>query len=367
MWVWKPWTGRGFLSALIILLFKINLAASTGLTCRRDLEELLGQPPQSFFSQSDPAPSQDFAVSVNALRGVLDRLLQKKVDPHHAPYVLTHNRKTKRVVVIVHGLLGTPLQMYPLAHAYFEKGYNVVVTLLDGHAVSRTELHRLSLDPKLLVERFKDSLKFTVDLSRLLGDEIIVSGFSLGGALGLKTALTNEIQPVALGLLAPALKEHPFARRVAKPKYDKYFEWRTQFSDALKSGLFLETQNPYFWSDLPGGVSETEFLGGAYSRMPTGALALIPELSNRLLPQIEKHSHLALPMHLTISEADYHVDFRALDDLAGRLDVSDSTVLRFTKSQNIAHLDLLLGKDSQDQFLFQSQVEWMASHFPPNE
>lgn len=355
-----------FILTTLATSFVPRVPLATGLTCRQDLDSLLGQPPDHFFSSTDSPPARDFSSIVGVFEGIRKRLIERGIDPGHAPYVLTHNRRTKRVVVLVHGLLGTPLQMHPLAEAYYKRGYNVVVTLLDGHGISRYELARLSQNPKVLVDRFKNTLRFSSELAATLGDEIILSGFSLGGALALKVALIGEVNPIALSVIAPAIKEHPFARRVATPKFKEYAKWRDTFADEIAVGMVKETDNPHFFAtSLPNGILDTEFVGGAYSQMPSATLPLIPELSERLLSQLALAYTRKIPTHILASEADLHIDGRVLTEWAESLSTNQNSYLLFPKSDGVDHLGLLLGQ-KDGRFYFEQQVDWVTTRFPAN-
>lgn len=96
--------------------------------------------------------------------------------------------------LLIHGYLGGPFEMEPLAAPLEDLGLSVRLVTLPGHASSVDELRRST---------FKDwRVHIEQEYDRLLAehDEVIVLGFSLGGALGLHLAETRS--PKALITMA---------------------------------------------------------------------------------------------------------------------------------------------------------------------
>jgi pimeloyl-ACP methyl ester carboxylesterase len=94
--------------------------------------------------------------------------------------LLTHNKKTARVVVCFHGLTDSPLQFSAFGTAIFETGANVVAIRLPYHGLGGAEVGGLS---RLDATAYCDYADKTIDLAHGLGEEVDVIGVSAGGVV----------------------------------------------------------------------------------------------------------------------------------------------------------------------------------------
>lgn len=120
----------------------------------------------------------------------------------HMPYRLTHGYKTAKSVLLVHGIYTSPLYFKGMAQAFFEAGYNVVTVILPGH----WEKDFYSVD-KIKNEAWSKEVDLGYEFARELGDQVILSGHSLGALLAIEQSLKRSRSEIhSLVILSPALK-----------------------------------------------------------------------------------------------------------------------------------------------------------------
>jgi esterase/lipase len=148
-----------------------------------------------------PSPIRDYTAAVarvNALQMREDSI----VAPGGGSILLTHGRRTARVVVLFHGLTDSPLQYAPLAQRLFQEGDNVFVPRLPHHAERRGNVAELA---HLTAQELRDVGDESVDIADALGDTVVVSGLSAGGTVAAWVAqYRTDVQRVVL--VAPALE-----------------------------------------------------------------------------------------------------------------------------------------------------------------
>lgn len=128
--------------------------------------------------------------------------------------ILDHGVRTPRAALLLHGMSATPTQFAQLAQALYDRGYNVLVPRLPrhGHAdrLSNALAHLTASDLKAFAA---ESLAIT----RGLGDQVVVAGFSLGGLMAAWLAQYESVERVVaivpyLGIaLVPSMFSGPAA------------------------------------------------------------------------------------------------------------------------------------------------------------
>lgn len=148
-----------------------------------------------------PMPIADFATAV-ARVGAMQAHEDSIVAPGGGSILLSHGRRTARVVVLFHGLTDSPLQYFPFAQRLFDQGDNVFVPRLPHHAEKMGNVAALG---SLTAEELRDLGDRSVDVADGLGDTIVVSGLSAGGTLAAWVGqYRSDVQRVVL--VAPALE-----------------------------------------------------------------------------------------------------------------------------------------------------------------
>ncbi len=136
--------------------------------------------PTSAF-QSHPQPVTDYDTAVAKITAKqADEVVTPGFRPDLKSILLTHGQKTKRAVLWFHGYTAATPQFAPLAQLCFEKGYNAFVPCIPHHGFADRFSPEVSRVKAAELVRFTDEM---VDLMHGLGDEIIVGGLSMGGAM----------------------------------------------------------------------------------------------------------------------------------------------------------------------------------------
>lgn len=116
-----------------------------------------------------------------------------------APVDFIHASRTAYSILLIHGLNDSAYYVADLGEALFRAGFNVVTILLPGHG---TDTHDM-LDATS--EQWRNEVDTGLEMAQLVGRQVIVGGFSLGGALAIDAVLRH---PETRGLLlfSPAIR-----------------------------------------------------------------------------------------------------------------------------------------------------------------
>lgn len=95
------------------------------------------------------------------------------------PYLLTHENKSSIGILLVHGFLSSPAELSQYGEHIHQQGFNVLGVRLSGHGTSPYDLNNRNW------EEWLDSVRRSHEILSAFADEIIIVGFSAGGALAL--------------------------------------------------------------------------------------------------------------------------------------------------------------------------------------
>jgi esterase/lipase len=131
--------------------------------------------------QSLASPIQDYPAALDRIQAMQSvEVLQPGFDPALKTILLTHGHKTRRAVLWFHGYTAAAPQFRPLAELCFERGYNVLIPCLPHHGFR----DRMSVETsQMKTQELAQVTAAMVDLMHALGDDIVVGGLSMGGAL----------------------------------------------------------------------------------------------------------------------------------------------------------------------------------------
>lgn len=155
--------------------------------------------------QTHLSPAKDYPAALEIIQSMqAAENTQPGFDPALQTILLTHGQKTRRGVLWFHGYTAAAPQFRQLAEQCFERGYNVLIPCVPHHGFK----DRMS--PETSRVKAPELLQFTgamVDLMHALGDEIVVGGLSMGGAL--TSWVAQERPDVAKAVIvAPFLGAH---------------------------------------------------------------------------------------------------------------------------------------------------------------
>jgi len=114
---------------------------------------------------------------------------------------LTHGGRTRRVIVLLHGLTNCPAQFDSLGRVAFEHGANVLIPRLPRHGLSD---HMTDEMARLEARELRAFVDRVLDAAHGLGDSVTVAGLSIGGTLAAWAAQERPDVDRAV-LIAPML------------------------------------------------------------------------------------------------------------------------------------------------------------------
>lgn len=175
--------------------------------------------------------------SVKAIRAEQLKWKEKGVEDAHLPFVRDHGHKTKRAIVLIHGISETPAGMKFLAEEYHKQGFNVITVLLEGHGTTPEALNNGNL------AAWRDQIDHAVKQAAPLGDKVMIGGYSFGATLALDAGarLKDTIGGVALHspmLVADAeVSDKVRARPTNKNVPEPLRKWTNDKADESKPGI----------------------------------------------------------------------------------------------------------------------------------
>lgn len=149
-------------------------------------------------SRPDPVSNYEAALARFALLQAQD---DERVNPLCRSQLLSHGRKSERVIILVHGITNCPQQFVELAPLFYKLGYNVLIPRMPHNGLA----DRMTDDLKHLTARelctFGDTL---VDIACGLGEHVTFAGLSAGGVIAAWVAQQRAEVDLAV-LIAPSL------------------------------------------------------------------------------------------------------------------------------------------------------------------
>jgi esterase/lipase len=155
------------------------------------------------------------------------------------PFLLYHP-ENKQGVLLIHGLMAAPFEVKQWADTLYSQGYNVYAPRLAGHGTSVIDLAtRNKLEWIDAVER---GYKILAECS----NDIIVAGFSTGGALALNLVIKYPKKFSALICISAPLKIKKFTANFARPinQWNKVLNW-LNVSKVKKEFVTNHADNPH--------------------------------------------------------------------------------------------------------------------------
>lgn len=175
-----------------------------------------------------PNPVQSYEQALERVDAIQS---QEEANPDVNPTchtrLLTHDQKTSRAIVFLHGFTSCPEQFAQLGDEFFQRGYNVYIPRMPGHGYNDrlgTELwHRT---PEEMITFAMDS----ADIAQGLGDHVTFSGLSGGGALTIWLAqerqdidLAAPIAPFTGIEFIPTPLNYPLSNLMSR--LPDFFQW----------------------------------------------------------------------------------------------------------------------------------------------
>jgi carboxylesterase len=148
-----------------------------------------------------PQPAESYEEALSRIQAIQTEESSLDLHPECVSNLLTHGEKTDKVIVLLHGFTACPEQFAALGQEYFERGYNVYIPRVPRHGFNNRQGDPLK---GLSAEEMAEFAHQSADIAQGLGDQVIVSGLSGGGAI--TTYLSQERADVDLAApIAPFL------------------------------------------------------------------------------------------------------------------------------------------------------------------
>ena len=127
-------------------------------------------------------------------------------------------------VLLVHGFLGSPQELQPLAERLVKDGHTVRAILLPGHGENPERLKGI------LWQSWAEHVQAELDILKQTSSRVIVVGFSMGGLLALLMAAQGGCDAVVV--MAPALKLRMQKQMILAGIFNYIMPWMYPFKKA---------------------------------------------------------------------------------------------------------------------------------------
>ncbi|MEX1117892.1 MAG: hypothetical protein WEB60_03780 [Terrimicrobiaceae bacterium] len=211
--------------------------------------------------------------------------------------VMHHERKTRRVYVLIHGLTNCPAQFQRIAKALYAEGHNVLLPRMPYHGLT----NRLSDEPgKLRLQGIAEWAAEAIEIARGLGDEVIVAGLSVNGSTAAWIAQNR-----------PDVKRtviiSPFYALPGVPS----------FLQGSLGRLLVRLPNLFLWWD-PNLKQELSGPSYAAPRFPTRLIGEFLVLGSAIKKASRKSAPACREIRVVLSEADIGIDLATAKVITAR-------------------------------------------------
>ncbi|HHZ69322.1 MAG TPA: alpha/beta fold hydrolase [Methylococcaceae bacterium] len=229
-----------------------------------------------------------------------------KVDA--SPFLLMPKHNNGCGILLVHGLLASPAEVRGLGEQFYKQGYTVLGVCIKGHGTSPHDLRTRT------AEDWYHSITQAYEILEHLVNQIVLIGFSTGGALALKMAA--EHKPHIIAVVAVSVPIH-FVN-----------------SEMMLASLLHGTNQLVSWVSSHEGVkpflhNDPENISVNYCSIPVRSLYELRRLIHELLILLSK---INIPVLLIYSKNDPIVAIKSADIILNKL-ITDE------KALHIIHAD----------------------------
>lgn len=311
-------TGIGARVALVLGVLLVGLAL------------WLFSPPSAKDLISRPRPARAYSEALARFDSLLSQE-PPELNPLCRGRLLTHGRRTRRAVVLIHGLTNCPQQFDALGRLLHARGANVLIARIPHHGLANRMTRDLGRLTCAELVAFSDGI---VDIACGLGDSVTVAGLSLGGNMAAWIAQERGdvdravvIAPVfGFPGVAPILT--PAVERAFLAMPDLFPWWDSKKKEQVGGPTYAY---PRFSTRAAG---ETLRLGLAVSErarsLPPRASSIVvvtvsddPAISNAAVREIQRSWERLAPER--VSSYEFSQDFRLGHDLIDPLQPYQNT------------------------------------------
>ena len=232
-----------------------------------------------------PRAAHDYDQALNRLKRLQSSENEQVLDQCRTQ-LLTHGQRTQRAYVFLHGLTNCPYQFLTLGEKVHAQGHNVLLPRYPYHGYPPLSDEQSKLTTEDLIELANEA----VDIAQGLGQEVVVCGLSMGGALASWIAQNrHDVERVIA--LSPALGANSIPGR----RYRAF------------SNVAALVPNVNSWSETSGKrpFPEREH---QYPRMASRAVASLMRLGQIVFYQAQRQTPAAASILVVKNPADDVVD-----------------------------------------------------------
>ena len=240
---------------------------------------------QGFAEKADPVTKYKEAVQ---RADALDEDERSDLADYGRTLLLTHGRKTKRVIVFLHGYSNSPAQFALLGERFYARGYNVLIPRLPHHGFRDRMTTALTC---LTAEEMTLLADYVVDIARGLGTHVTLVGLSAGGVLAAWAAQhRDDLESVVL--IDPSFSYKAIPEIIVRPIMN----------------LSLLLPDSFAWWDA--GKKENGHTAYSYPRYSKRGLAEFLRLGLALKAKSARHAPAAKAMLVVTNGNDNAADNR---------------------------------------------------------
>ncbi|XWN52289.1 alpha/beta fold hydrolase [Anoxybacillus flavithermus] len=226
-------------------------------------------------------------------------------------------------VLLVHGFIGTPHSMRPLAEAYTKAGYTVCLPRLKGHGTHYEDMERTTFhDWVASVEEGYGWLKQRCQT-------IFVTGLSMGGTLTLYLA---EHHPDICGIV-------PINAAVDIP--------------AIAAGMTGGGELPRYLDSIGSDLKNPDVKELAYEKTPTASLLQLTRLMAQTKAKLDR---IVCPALIFVSDEDHVVPPGNADIIFQGISSTEKEIVCLRNSYHVATLDY------DQPMIIERSLEFFAKH-----
>lgn len=201
-----------------------------------------------------------------------------------------------KAILLIHGFIGSPSDFGRLPKLLYEKGYTVSVPLLPGHGTDPRHFSKTTpeeLETFVLQEYRKMKQRYK---------EVVLLGFSMGGALSILTAVKERVDHLIL--LAPYL-------RIA---HQWYYIFPAEFYNTVFLNLIPYAYRPLYFKQINKKEAIANIID--YDFVPLKGADTAIKLGNKALKEAPRLNQPTLIIHgLKDRATDYKLSEKLAKDL----------------------------------------------------
>ena len=211
-------------------------------------------------------------------------------------------------VLVLHGFTGSPASMRPWAEDLHARGYGVELPLLPGHGTTWVDGNSSTW------RDWYDAAEAAFERLAAQHDRVVVAGLSMGGCLTLRLAVEKQERVAGVVVVNPWLSTSDPRLRLL-PVLARVSPSLTAHTNDIKK---------------PGQDEH------AYDRIPTRAVATVPQMWRDVVPRLGRVTQPVLFFH---SSVDHTIDQSSVQTLRDNIGTDDLTDRLLEDSYHVATLD----------------------------